>query len=268
VGIHIGDGRPRALTHGAYVPPLGTEVGFVVPALNEACNLPRLFDDLERCAAARDANTVVYVVDDGSTDGTAELAEAYHGPLRVEVVRHVRNLGPGAAFDNGFRRLLSCGTKDALVVTLEADNTSDLDRLAHMIERAREDADLVLASARLVNVRFARRALSTGASAFVRSTLGVNARTVSNFFRVYRLAILREAYARFGDAFITEPGFACKAEILAKLERLGARIAEVPVDLDWSRREGRSKMPVLRTTVAYGRLALRGVREPAKDPSL
>ena len=54
-----------------------------------------------------------------------------------------------------------------------------------------------------------------------------------------------------------EPGFACKAEILAKLSALGVRVEEVPVPLDWTRRLGKSKMPVVRTTLAYWRMLLR-----------
>ena len=58
-----------------------------------------------------------------------------------------------------------------------------------------------------------------------------------------------------------ERGFACKAELLANMARLGAKIAEVPVDLDSDRRVGKSKMPVFKTTVAYFRMLARQRRE-------
>ena len=74
----------------------------------------------------------------------------------------------------------------------------------------------------------------------------LDARTVSSFFRVYRASVLRRAIARHGDSLIQERGFACKAELLVKLTALGARVDEVPVDLDAARRVGESKMPVLR----------------------
>ena len=67
------------------------------------------------------------------------------------------------------------------------------------------------------------------------------------------------AYARYGDDFIREPGFACKAEILIKLDRLGAHIAEVPVALDWASREGESKLRVLPTVGGYARIMMRQV---------
>ena len=80
--------------------------------------------------------------------------------------------------------------------------------------------------------------LSRSASYAMRRTSGVDARTVSTFYRVYRASILRQGYARHGDTLVRERGFACKAELLFKLARLGARLEEVPVVIDWSQREG------------------------------
>jgi dolichol-phosphate mannosyltransferase len=91
----------------------------------------------------------------------------------------------------------------------------------------------------------------------VRLALGLDARTVSSFFRVYRASALRAADRHFGDRLIVERGFACKAELLAKLSEIGARVEEVPVDLDGSRRVGESKMRVGETLVGYWRLVVR-----------
>ena len=66
-----------------------------------------------------------------------------------------------------------------------------------------------------------------------------------------------DAQARYGNDLIRERGFACKAELLAKLAALGARIEEVPVGLDSSRRVGESKMPILRTVLCYWRMMAR-----------
>jgi dolichol-phosphate mannosyltransferase len=87
--------------------------------------------------------------------------------------------------------------------------------------------------------------------------LGVDAHTVSSFYRVYRASALRWAVGHYGDKLIRESGFACKAEILAKLVALRMTVAEVDVELDTSRRIGESKMPVGKTIVAYWRMMAR-----------
>jgi dolichol-phosphate mannosyltransferase len=234
---------------------------FVIPAFNEAENLPRLFSDLERRPLLLPPGSRVIVVDDGSEDGTPDIVQTYAGPLPLELVRLDENQGPGAAFRAGFAAALERSREDALIVTLEADTTSDLDALPAMLQRAAAGAELVLASVhrggRMVNVSLLRRFLSAGAGFTVRHALGIEARTVSSFFRVYRASVLREGSDRYGERLIQERGFACKAEILSKLARIGAHIEEVPVDLDGSRRNGESKMRVLPTLLGYWRLFAR-----------
>jgi len=242
-------------------------VAFVIPAFNEEDNLPRLFADLERRPRLFPEGSRVFIVDDGSTDATAQLVEQYEGDLPVELVRLGRNQGPGAAFRAGFDRALEVMPAEGYIVTLEADTTSDLDALPRMLAAASNGAHLVLASWTMVNVSRKRQLLSKGAGYVFRHVLGVEAETVSSFFRVYRASTLRAAFDLHGDNLIRESGFACKAEILAKLAGMGANIVEEPVALDWSRRNGESKMPVVKTMLAYWRMLFREHGSPeAAEP--
>lgn len=239
---------------------------FVVPAFNEEDNVPGLLRDLERRPELWAGGRLI-LVDDGSSDATAAVAEAWAGALPVDVLRQVPNQGPGRAFDRGFRHALELASDGDRIVTLEADTTSDLDALSTMLE-ATDGADVVLASVHaggeMINVGRTRRVLSRGAARFVRAGAGLDARTVSSFFRVYRAEVLRAAYAVHGDRLIREPGFACKAEILMKLCALDAVVVEVPVALDASRRIGDSKLRVLPTAAGYGRLMARQVATKLK----
>jgi dolichol-phosphate mannosyltransferase len=234
----------------------------VVPAFNEEANVPNLLRDLAARPELWEGGRI-FLVDDGSSDGTVAAARAHQGSLPLEVIELGRNQGPGRAFDEGFRRALAVAGPDELIITLESDTTSDLDALEAMLATARQGADIVLAShhdgGQLANVSRHRRFLSKAASSAIRRSAGLDARTVSSFFRVYRADMLRAGYTRHGDALIREAGFACKAELLIKLSRMGAQVAEVPVLLDWSRREGESKLRVLPTMAGYARLMTRQV---------
>jgi dolichol-phosphate mannosyltransferase len=234
---------------------------FVVPAYNEAENLPRLLADLDGRPSLFVGRSRVIVVDDGSDDGTADLAEGYDAQhLDIEVVRLGVNQGPGAAFRAGFAAALAhCPRgQEALVITLEADTTSNLDSLPTMIDEA-ASADVVLAAWRMTNVSAKRRLLSGAAGFVVRHALGVDAHTVSSFYRVYRASALRAASDHYGANLIRESGFACKAELLAKFAAIRMRVGEVTVDLDTTRRVGESKMPITKTIVAYWRMMARHI---------
>jgi dolichol-phosphate mannosyltransferase len=259
------DGREHTGIPRGWAPAAPTV--FVIPAFNEEDNLPRLFSDLEARPQLFPDGSRVIVVDDGSADGTPALVEAYAGPLPVQLVRLEQNQGPGAAFRAGFAAALDHAEDEAFIVTLEADTTGDIDSLPAMLERAAAGAELVLAQWCMVNVSLKRRLLSAGAGFVVRHALGLKAHTVSSFYRVYRAGSLRRAVDHYGDNLIREPGFACKAEILAKLIHLGARVEEVPVELDTAKRVGKSKMPILRTFAAYWRMMARQRRMAPETPA-
>jgi dolichol-phosphate mannosyltransferase len=233
------------------------ELVFVLPAYNEEENLPRLLEDFALRPELLARTSRVLIVDDGSEDATADLVDAYEGDVPAEVIRMGENQGPGAAFRAGFDAALAQCSDDALIVTLESDTTSDLDALPLMVKRAEAGADLVLASWVMQGVSRRRRFLSAAAGWVIRHTLGLQATTVSSFFRVYRASVLRAGVEKYGEKLVQEAGFACKAELLAKLSALGATVEEVEVDLDWTRRAGKSKMPVLKTIVGYWRMIAR-----------
>lgn len=246
--------------------PEGPQLLFVIPAFNEEENLPTLFADLARASDLLGYGSRIFIVDDGSVDATPALVRTYGGPLPIELVRLEVNQGPGAAFRSGFRSALECAGPDALIVTLEADATSDLDALPTMLAEIDRGADVVLADWRMIGVSAHRRLLSAAAGWVVRKGLGLNATTVSSFFRVYRASVLQDASSRYGERLIRERGFACKAELLGKLASMDACIVEVPVSLDWTRRNGESKMPVLKTMLAYWRMLFRAHGAPEPVP--
>jgi dolichol-phosphate mannosyltransferase len=247
-------------------------IRFVIPAYNEAENIPNLMADLG--PRARELGARIIFVDDGSTDGTAEVIEAHRDGLHLAVVRHQVNRGLGTAINSGLRAALGESQDGYAIVTLEADNTSDLDDLPAMLGKFNQGADVVLASVyapggRIVGVAPWRLAASRAVSNSFRYVGGLKEiHTLSSLYRVYRAGTLRRAAETYGWLLVREPGFAANVELVLKLYNAGATVAEVPTVNDWSRRLGVSKMNLKPTVMAYGRLMAAHVVGRIQPPPL
>ena len=233
-------------------------IRFVIPAFNERENIPALMADLGPRAA--DLGARIIFVDDGSSDGTAEAIDEYRDGLHLAVVRHSVNRGLGTAINSGLRAALGEASDDDAIVTMEADNTSDLDDLPRMMDRFLAGYDVVLASVyapggEIIGVAPWRLAASKAVSNTFRRIGGLrDIHTLSSLYRVYRAGTLRRAAETYGYLLVREPGFAANVELLLKLYNAGAAVAEVPTVNDWSKRQGVSKMSLRPTILAYGRL--------------
>lgn len=237
------------------------KVYFVIPAFNEAANLPRLTKSIHSSMKTLGLDYLITLVDDGSTDDTAQIARS--SGVTINVLSQP-NQGPGAAFRNGFRHALALARDEDTIVTLEADNTSDLSILPAMLAALNHHRhDVVLASVygpggQIVGASLLRKVLSWGANQLLVSVLGTrNLHTYSSFFRAYRPTILRQAQIAYGDQLLSESGFVCMVELLIQLLQIGCRFTEVPMVLDSAQRVGASKMKVVRTIRAYGRVLWR-----------
>ncbi len=237
---------------------------FLIPAYNEAENLGYLLPNIRRYMEAFHYPYEIVVVDDGSSDGTAAVVDEHrevHG-IPAEVIVHATNKGPGGAFETGFRAILERAEADDRIVTIEADNTSDLCVLNRMLMRSDRGFDLVLASVygggRIIGAPRSRLLLSSVANSMMKVAFNMpQINTFSSFFRVHRAGMIQAAFDLHGDDFISEPGFVCAVEMLIKLHRMGATIAEVPMLLDSNIRIGDSKMKIARTVRAYLRVIAR-----------
>jgi dolichol-phosphate mannosyltransferase len=227
--------------------------------LNEAGNLPALVTSMRRIAAELPSPITArfLIVDDGSTDGTGDMAKRLAAGLDLTVLRHDERRGPGRAFATGFAYLAPRLGPDDYVATMEGDNTSRLELLSAMFVRMREGYDVILASPYLYggsieNTTTWRVILSRVANVFVKEVLGLTGiATVSSFYRLYRGRVILDLQRCYGPGIIERTGFECMVELLLKMVYLRTTISEVPMTLDTSLRVGKSKMKVLRTVAGY-----------------
>jgi dolichol-phosphate mannosyltransferase len=235
-------------------------IWFVIPAYNEAENIRELCARLAPVVTELEARVVF--VDDGSTDRTVDLIRTHAGDFPCEIVHNRRNGGVGLALNAGIRHVLKTAAEDDAIVTLEADNTSDLGDLPRMLGLFDEGYDVVLASVyapggKLIGVGRLRIIASRAVSDTFRVIGGLrHIRTLSSLYRVYRAGLLSRAAATYGWLLVREPGFAASVELLLKLYHADAAIAEIPTVNDWTKRRGHSKLRLWPTVLAYLRVTV------------
>ena len=154
-------------------------------------------------------------------------------------------------------RILKNSQPQDIVITLEADCTSDLSILSTMLTLNRLGYDLVLSSVYAQGggfdqTSFLRKFISATANFTFRFLFDVKVLTLSSFYRVYSVALLKRIQEKY-KVIIRESGFVCMLEILVKAIHSNARIIEVPMQLHSSKRIGKSNMKIVKTTFQYFR---------------
>lgn len=226
-----------------------------LPAYNEAAALPELLDNI--AAECRD-NGLPYeiiVVDDGSSDETAEMAREASKVWNVRLVQHPENRGLAAAIRTGLTTAVELASDDDFILTMDSDGTHPTSLIPEMLKKAQQGADVVIASrfrrgSRVMGLSLPRHLLSIAAR--VCFTTAFPAKGIRDYtcgYRIYRVSKLREAMDHYGDNFVSEQGFSCMVDVLLKMRKLDTRFDEVPMVLRYDLKQGDSKMRVVRTCV-------------------
>lgn len=247
-------------------PVPGTLAAFawvILPAYDEARGIAELFRRLAE--ALPPGSYHVLLVDDGSRDGTSEVASraAHEAGCPLTVVRHARNQGLPAAMRDGLRWAAQRAAPTDAIVCLDADNTQDPALIPQLLRTLEEGHDIAIASryrpgAAEAGVPLRRRILSRGANLMLQLLAPVpGVRDYTSGYRAYRAAAVQEALRRFGDAVVESSTFACTAELLLRLGSLGYRAREVPLPLRYDMKQGASKIRVLPTVLEYLELVAR-----------
>lgn len=243
----------------------------ILPAFNEEKALPKLLKQIHRTCDGLDYRIVV--VDDGSTDQTAEKVLPFAREPRVVLLRHEENLGLGRALLTGFKyavreaaslrqnsegqaKLKTAPWTD-VIVTMDADNTHPPELIPLLYARIQMGEDVAIASRYVEGGKQWglgpwRRFLSWGASTVMQRFFPLpGVQDYSCGYRAYRLSRIREGLAQYGDALMESQNFAAMVEVLLKLAPFCHRFTEIPFELHYERKVGPSKMKVLATILGY-----------------
>src|SRR3954447_17503550 len=228
------------------VPPV--DVTVVVPALNEEVRVGAVVSDL------RVHFTRVVVVDDGSTDGTAEVARA----AGATVVSHPTNLGQGAALQTGFAYALR-DPRMRYVITFDSDGQHRIEDALALLETARTTGvDVVLGSRFLTSetsMPGSRRFVLRAGVAFTRATTKLPVTDTHNGLRVLN----RHAVEKID---LTLSNMAHASQLLGLIAKHGLSWTEAPVVIDYAdetRRTGQSNVNALNIVFDLAMERLRSV---------
>lgn len=208
----------------------------IIPTYNERENLPTI---LERVLISVPTAHVL-VVDDGSPDGTGDIADKLAaGDDRVEVLHRTAKAGLGAAYVAAFRKGLAAGYD--VLVEMDADGSHAPEQLPRLLE-AVGHSDLVLGSrwvpgGQVINWPKSREVLSRGGNLYTRLALGINLHDATGGYRAYRRNVLQT----IDLSAISSQGYCFQVDLAWRAVQAGFRVTEVPITFA-ERERGESKM--------------------------
>ena len=209
----------------------------IVPTYDEASNIPQLLPQI----LGQDECIDVLVVDDGSPDGTGQIADRMASDNgRIHVLHREKKLGLGTAYLAGFAWALE--REYDFIFEMDADFSHDPKHLPEFLE-AIQDADLVLGSRYLdgrvtvVNWPMSRLLLSYGANIYARLVTGLKLCDSTGGFKCFRRRVLEA----IDLDRVRSNGYAFQIEMSLRAVKKGFKIKEIPI-VFVDRSDGTSKM--------------------------
>ncbi len=235
----------------------------VIPTYNEVENISVLVERIENLRAHLPFDLMIIVVDDNSSDGTADKVKQLMEKFgNVKLIQRPGLMGLGSAYMDGFAYSISNFNAD-YVGEMDADLQHPPEVLGEMMKRASEGVDVVVASRYIpgggsADWSFGRRLISRGANLLTRICLRVPIKDATSGYRL----IGQRAIKGLFEYQLSSKGYSFQVESLYAYKKLGMTFAEVPYKFE-TRKAGETKLNTkeiwrfFRTTVKTGILGLK-----------
>lgn len=224
------------------------KICIVIPVYNEAKAIGRLIDDIK--SLSHD----IVVVDDGSTDGSGEIAQE----KGAVVLHHEKKMGKGRSLQDGFAHAVAKGY-DA-VITMDGDGQHAVDDIEHFVHEAKAPLAGIISGTRMANAEgmpvvrlWTNRFMSWIISVICRQPVPDS----QCGFRLIRCDILKKLPLSCAD-------FEIETEVLIKASRQGVRITSVPIRTIY--RDETSKINPVIDTFRFFSYIVRELRSGGKRP--
>ncbi len=232
---------------------------YILPALNEADNLDKLFLSFVNFYNHKRENIIIIYVNDGSTDNTIEKLEKIKiglpNNISLKILNHKTNQGLGIALSNGFKKCFLLAKDEDVLITMDTDNSHTIEQSYQLYKKIYEQkSDIVIASryrrnSKISGLNKTRIVLSFIAAILFKIFFNIkNVRDYTCGFRAYRVDKVRKIIQNYKN-FFSETGFSVSADILLKLSKYKKNLIfnEIPIDLRYDLKEGASKMKIFKT---------------------
>lgn len=192
------------------------QLSIILPAHNEAGNLPELIKKITDCMRELAWDYEVIIVNDGSTDGSEEVIENLQIDSRIKAVHHPKNRGYGAALRSGF----SAATKE-WIFFMDADGQFDIKEISRLAEYL-DEADMIIGYRKNRQDHLVRKLNAQIFNLAVNILFGLWIRDIDCAFKLIKKEIVERADLESDGALIN-------TELLVRAKKLGYKIKQIPV---------------------------------------
>lgn len=193
------------------------DISIIIPFLNEAENLPQLYEEIKGVMAGTPLLYEIVFIDDGSSDKSAELILAWaRDDHRVKFIQFTRNFGQTAALSAGFHV-----AQGRIYIALDADNQNDPADIPQLLAKLDEGYDVVSGWRKDRQDRFLTRTIPSRVANWLISWMtGVRLHDYGCSLKVYRAEYI-DSIDLYGEMHRFIPAYA---------NMVGAKVVEVPVN--------------------------------------